>query len=353
MDEMVIEVRPDERFDEAKLQDYLRGALPGSDGNLHVRQFGGGHANLTYLLTFTDHGETTEYVLRRPPLGPVAPGSHDMRREHRVLSRLWASFPLAPRAHLFCPDESVIGAPFFVMERRRGIVVRNEVPDEFGGGSDSVANRKLSEMIIDTLTDFHNVRPSSCGLDDLGRPDGFLRRQVDGWAERWHGAKLDDDARADELIGWLDRELPESPTATLLHNDWRLDNMAVSEHDPGRCVAVFDWDMATQGDPLCDLGTLLAVWYDADEIPASLNPMPTTVPGFLTREEAAHRYAERRGIDPAITDYYVVFGSFKMAVILQQIFIRYHRGQTQDARFGAMGEAAGHLLQLALDRRNA
>ncbi len=239
------------------------------------------------------------------------------------------------------------------MERRHGLVIRNFVPAEFGSGEDETANRKLSEMIIDTLTDLHSVSPSSCGLDDLGRPAGFLRRQVDGWANRWHDAKLDDNENADDLIAWLDAELPESPVPTLLHNDWRLDNMAVSEHDPGRCVAVYDWDMATQGDPLADLGTLLAVWYDTDEVPASLNPMPTTTPGFMDRAEAAHRYAERRGIDPDSINYYTVFGSFKMAVILQQIFIRYHRGQTRDARFAAMGDAANHLLQLAVTRRNA
>lgn len=353
MDEMVIDVRPEERFDEARLAKHLRSSLVGADGPMTVRQFGGGHANLTYLLAFENPSGTKEFVLRRPPLGPVAPGSHDMAREHRVLSRLWRAFPLAPRSFVLVTDESVIGAPFFVMERRRGVVVRNEVPEVFGGGNNADANRRLSEVIIDTLADFHSVDPAACGLDELGRPDGFLRRQVDGWTKRWHAAKLDDDAHADELISWLDSHLPHSPKATLLHNDWRLDNMAVSEADPGRCVAVYDWDMATRGDPLADLGTLLAVWYDPGEIPASLNPMPTMVPGFMDRTTAAHRYAGRRGIDPADVGYYTVFGSFKMAVILQQIFIRYHRGQTKDDRFAGMGDAAEHLLQLALDRRNA
>lgn len=352
MDEMLIDVRPDERFDERRLADHLQGRLPGAEGALEVRQFGGGHANLTYLLSFSDGSHTTEYVLRRPPLGPVAPGSHDMSREHAVLSQLWKSFPLAPRSFLLTTDEDVIGAPFFVMERRQGLVVRNEVPAEFGSGEDTSANRKLSEVIVDTLVQLHDVDPADCGLENLGRPEGFMRRQVDGWARRWHGAKIDDDARADELIAWLDASLPASGTPTLLHNDWRLDNMAVSPDDPSRCVAVYDWDMATRGDPLADLGTVLAVWYDGGEIPASLNPMPTTVPGFMTRSEAALRYASQRNIDPDTIDYYVVFGSFKMAVILQQIFVRYHRGQTRDERFADMGDAAGHLLQLALDRRN-
>ncbi len=344
----VIEVRPDERFDEAALHGYLRDRLDHADGRLRVRQFGGGHANLTYLLTFDDRHD---YVLRRPPLGPVAPGAHDMRREHSVLSRLWRTFDKAPRSYLYCDDPAVVGAPFFVMERRDGIVVRSVVPDVFGGGADPVANRKLSEVVIETLAEFHAVDPAEAGLADLGRPAGFLERQVDGWTKRWHGAKETDDPAADELISWLHRHLPTSPTPTLIHNDWRLDNMAVAPDDPGVCVAVYDWDMCTQGDPLADLGTVLSVWYDPGEVPATLNPMPTFAEGFMTRSDAIDRYAERSGTDPSSIDYYLVFGSFKMAVILQQIYIRYVRGQTQDDRFAAMGEGARHLLALALARR--
>lgn len=343
----VIEVRPDERFDEARLAAYLGGRLPGSEQPLTVRQFGGGHANLTYLLQYGD----VEYVLRRPPLGPVAPGAHDMEREHRVLSQLWRAFPLAPRAFLFCGDASVLGAPFFVMERRHGVVVRNGIPAQFGGGADAVANRKLSEVVVDVLADFHAVDPAAAGLGDLGRPEGFLERQVTGWTGRWERSRVEPFALADELQRWLLDNLPASPPATLLHNDWRLDNMAVAADDPGRCVAVYDWDMCTRGDPLADLGTVLAVWYAPDETPASLNPMPTAAPGFLPRAEAARRYCERSGRSLASLDYYLVFGTFKMAVVLQQIYVRYHRGQTQDARFASMGEGAKALFRLAAGRR--
>lgn len=348
----LIDVRPDERFDEARLAEYLRGRLEGSDRPLEVRQFAGGHANLTYLLRYGSGADAIEYVLRRPPLGPVAPGSHDMRREYRVLSRLYQAFPLAPRAFLFCEDPEVMGAPFFVMERRKGVVVRGEVPPEFGGGRDREANRKLSEVVIDTLVDFHAVDPKEADLDTLGRPEGFLERQVRGWTERWERAKTDDDPLADELASWLVARLPESPPPTLLHNDWRLDNMAVDPNDPGRCVAVYDWDMCTRGDPLADLGTLLSVWYTRDEIPASLNPMPTHTPGFMSREEAGRRYAERSGRDLSGFNYYLVFGTFKMAVVLQQIYFRYRRGQTKDPRFAGMGEAAQALFRLAEARRD-
>jgi aminoglycoside phosphotransferase (APT) family kinase protein len=348
----VIAVRADEGFDEARLADYLRGRLEGADAPLAVSQFSGGHANLTYLLRFGAGDRAQEYVLRRPPLGPVAPGSHDMRREHRVLSVLWQAFPLAPRSFLFCDDADLIGAPFFVMERRHGVVVRGGVPERFGAGRDAEANRKLSEVVIDTLVDFHAVAPAACGLDTLGRPDGFLRRQVEGWAGRFERARTESDSLADDLARWLVDNLPESPPATLLHNDWRLDNMAVAEDDPGRCVAVFDWDMGTRGDPFADLGTVLSVWHDEGEAPGFPSSMPTRAEGFLDRQAATRRYAERSGRDLSGIDYYVVFGTFKMGVVLQQIYFRYAQGQTQDSRFAGMGEGAKALFRLADKRRN-
>lgn len=346
----LIDVRQDERFDEDRLSRWLRGRLPGSEAPLSVLQFGRGKANLTYLLRYGDDATAVEYVLRRPPLGPVAPGSHDMAREYRVLSTLWRAFPLAARAHIFCADEDVIGSPFFVMERRRGVVVQNAVPPVFGGGEDPVANRKLSEVVVDTLADFHAVDPVDAGLGDLGRPDGYLERQVEGWIERWNRAAHEDDPLATEVADWLRATRPVSPPATLVHNDWRLDNMAVAEDDPGRCVAVYDWDMCTQGDPLADLGTLMAVWYDRDEMPSALNPMPTDTPGFMGRREAMDRYARRSRCDAAVLDWYLVFGTFKMAGVLQQIYIRWLRGQTKDERFAVLGEGAKHLISLA-DRR--
>jgi aminoglycoside phosphotransferase (APT) family kinase protein len=316
---------------------------------MDLAQFAGGKANLTYLIRFGN----AEYVLRRPPLGPVAPTSHDMGREYRVLSTLWTAFPLAPRAFHFCDDPSVIGAPFFVMERRHGVVVRDRVPPEYGAGEDPVANRKLSEVVIDALVELHDVEPGHAGLADLGHPEGFLERQVSGWVERFRQASTSSNPVAEELAAWLPAWIPASPPPTLVHNDWRLDNMAVHPEDPGRCVAVYDWDMATRGDPLADLGTLLAVWYRPDEIPSALNPMPTTVPGFLDRDDAASRYAQGSGRDLSNLPWYLVFGSFKMAVILQQIHLRWLRGQTRDDRFAAMGDAAEQLFRLAAERRPA
>ena len=346
----LIEVRSDERFDEARLADYLRDRLPGADRPLQVRQFGGGHANLTYLLRYGGpEDEPLEYVLRRPPLGPVAKGAHDMKREHRALSVLWQSFPVAPRAFLYCEASDIIGADFFVMERRRGVVVRRVVPPEFGGGRDPEANRKLSEVLIDTLVDFHAIDAEDAGLGDLGKPDGFLRRQVEGWANRFERSKTREIEIANELHEWLIDNLPASLAPTLLHNDWKLDNMAMAADDPGRCVAVYDWDMCTRGDPLCDLASLMTSWRDEEE---TVLAMPTTSPGFLRRAEAIARYGERSGRSLADISYYLVFGVFKNAVVLQQIYYRYAQGQTVDERFAGMGEGAVELFQRAARLRD-
>ncbi len=344
----VIPVRDDEKFDIARYQNWADAepALP--TGRPHVEQFSNGRANLTYLLTYPNG---VELVLRRPPLGPLASGSHDMSREYRVLSRLWKSYPLAPRAITYCGDESVIGAGFFVMERRSGIVVKDQVPDLFGGGRDVDANRALSTVVVDTLAALHAVDPEDCGLDDLGHPDGFLERQVAGWAERWRRSRDEPNPIADEVGVWLSANLPPSGPSTLIHNDWRLDNMAVSPDDPGQAVAVYDWDMATRGDPLADLGTLLATWYEPGEAPSTLNPMPTEVEGWLGRPEAIARYASQTGRDLAEIEWYLVFGTWKLAVVLQQIYIRWVRGQTQDDRFRVLGSGAVRLFELAAERR--
>lgn len=344
----IIDVRPDESFDIGALSEWLKTVDDVPEGTPDVSQFGGGKANLTYLLTFPDG---SELVLRRPPLGPVALGAHDMSREYRVLSRLWQAFDKAPRAVAYCGDESVIGSEFFLMERRDGVVVRGDVPDFFGGGNDPVATRKLSEVVIDTLAEFHAVDPAACSLDDLGHPEGFLNRQVTGWKGRWEKARHEENPLAEELAEWLAAELPPETTPTLLHNDWRLDNMAVAVDDPGRCVAVYDWDMATRGDPLADLGTLMGSWFDPGEAPGSLSMMPTQAPGWMSRKDAVARYFARSGRDIAGVDWYLVFGSWKLAIILQQIYIRWLRGQTQDERFATLDEGARHLFGLAAARR--
>lgn len=335
--------RPGEELDATAVGRYLEGKIEHARGIPEVWQFPGGHANLTYLIQYPG----ASYVLRRPPFGDIAPGAHDMTREYRALSRLYKVFPPAPRAFVLCEDRAVIGAPFFVMERRHGVVVRKEVPAAFGGGNDPAQVRKLSEVMVDTMADFHSVDYQAAGLADLGRdPERFLERQVKGWADRWERAKTQEFC-APEVIGWLIGHMPASPPATLVHNDWRLDNMAVAADDPGRCVAVYDWDMCTVGDPFTDLGTVLSVWVEPGENLAFLSAMPSQVPGFLTRTEAIERYGRRRNIDVSNMPYYYAFGLFKMAVVVQQLYARWAKGQTKDARMAGGELGAQALLETA------
>jgi aminoglycoside phosphotransferase (APT) family kinase protein len=339
----VVPVRPGEELDAAAIGAYLAGKVPGATGVPSVWQFPGGHANLTYLIEYPG----ARYVLRRPPHGDLPAGAHDMGREFRALSTLYRAYPLAPRAYVYCEDRSVIGVPFFVMERRHGVVVRREVPPQFGGGKDPAQNRKLSEVVIDALVEFHAVDPVAAGLDTLGKPDGYLRRQVEGWTERWERARTRDVEKAPAVIRWLADRMPHTPEVTLVHNDWRLDNMAVASDDPGRCVAVYDWDMCTRGDPLTDVGTLLSTWFEEGENYAFLASMPTLVPGFMNRREAVARYAARSGRDVSAMPYYYVFGLFKMAGVVQQLYYRWHKGQTKDARMALGDQVAEGMIGLA------
>jgi aminoglycoside phosphotransferase (APT) family kinase protein len=326
-------VRDDERFDECRLADYLRGRLVGAEGPLVVRQFGGGAANLTYDLDFAGR----EYVLRRPPLGPLAPSSHDMAREHRVLSVLHRSFPPAPRAFLFCEDPAVIGAPFLVMERRVGIVVRRSMPKAYAGMPE--APRRMSEALVDALADLHAVDYAALGLETLGRPDGFLERQIEGWHGRWEKAQREPLPDMESVHLWLRAHSRPSPPPSLVHNDYKLDNVMLDGADPGRLVAIFDWDMCTLGDPLSDLGALLCYWSEPDDPPAlrAMAMMPTEAAGFLSRAELVRRYQVRSGRDCSAIDFYHVLGLYRLAVIAAQISIRFHRGQTRDQRFAAFG----------------
>jgi len=330
----LIDERPDEHLDATRLERYLRAHLEGASGQLSVRQFGGGKANLTYLLRFG----TTEFVLRRPPLGPIPPGAHDMRREHRVLSVLHRRFKPAPRSLLLCEDESVIGAVFIVEERRHGFVIRDDIPAEFAGRPG--LNRRIGDALIDALADLHLVPPDAVGLGGLGRPEGYVARQLEGWVRRWRAAQGGEEAdrsaaAMDPVIGWLGAHLPRSGAAALLHNDYRLDNCLLDAGDPGRIEAVLDWDMCTQGDPLADLGYVLNYWVEPRDPPEwrEIAAMPTWRDGFPSRAEAIERYAARTGFDLSEIGWHQVFAAFKLAVIIQQIYIRFVRGQTQDQRF--------------------
>lgn len=340
-----IEVRPDEQFDEAKLAEYLRGKLPGSENQLTVRQFGGGAANLTYLLDFGSH----EYVLRRPPLGPVAKSAHDMGREYTVLSVLHQAFAYAPRAFLYCDDPTLIGADFFVMARREGVVVRRKIPPQFANMPD--AARRMSEAMVDALAELHAVDYAALGLSDLGKPEGFIERQVAGWYKRWHAAKEADLPEMDAIYAWLTANLPPSTEYSLVHNDYKLDNVMLAEADPGQMIAIFDWDMCTLGDPMSDLGALLCYWTEPSDPPylQQMAMMPTGELGFLTRRQLVERYAQKSGRSVHNINFYHTLGLFRLVVIIAQIYIRYARGQTQDKRFAAFGPMIPLMARAAVE----
>ena len=336
------EVRPDESFDEARLDGYLRERIPGLGAPLVVRQFHGGHANLTYDIRFGDRA----LVLRRPPLGPVAPRSHDMRREFRALAALAPVFPYSPRPVLLCEDEGVIGAVFFVMERSHGVVVRQSWPAALGDGP--ALRRRMAESLIDALADLHNVDTSRPEIAALGRPEGFVARQVKGWHERWERARTREIPAMDELAEWLAQSIPPPQRVSVLHNDYKLDNAMFAPDDPGRLVAIFDWDMTSLGDPMIDLGTLLGYWSQADDdTPRGTGGGVTALPGFPTRDAIAARYAERTGVDVSHRAWFETFALFKTAVVLEQIYVRFVKGQTKDESFRALGDFVPMLARAA------
>ncbi len=339
----IIPVRPDERFDEARLHTWLKDKLPGTDHPLTVRQFSGGVANLTYLLDFGEQ----QYVLRRPPLGPVAQRAHDMGREYKVLSVLHKAFPKAPRAFVYCDDPDVIGAPFLIMERRQGVVVRKSIPPEFADIAD--APQRMSQALIETLAEFHAVDFQTLGLSDLGRPRGFISRQIEGWYKRWHAAKTQDIPLMEKIYTWLKANQPPTPPPTLVHNDYKLDNVMFALDDPGRIVAVFDWDMCTLGDPFSDLGALLTYWTEPDDPPylQAIAQMPVGDRRFWSRAQLVEHYAAITGRDVSDVAFYHALGLFRLGVIAAQIYIRYVRGQTKDERFANLGTIIPLIAQAA------
>jgi aminoglycoside phosphotransferase (APT) family kinase protein len=329
-------VRPGEELDVAALANYLREELPGGAETVEIEQFPNGHSNLVYLI----RAGGREYVLRRPPLGPVAPKAHDMAREFRVLAAVHPYFREAPRVVLLCENPSVIGATFFLMQRRKGVVLREAAPAEW----EAIAGypRLVSEAFVDCLVRLHSVDISAPELRALGRPEGFVERQVRGWAERWRGAKTEELPDMERVISWLHGRVPAALSPTLVHNDFKLDNVMFAP-TADRVEAVLDWEMATIGDPLADLGLSLCYWVAPDSTVSAI----TTRPGWFTRDEFVEHYARLTGRDVTRIGYYEVLGVFKLAVILQQIYFRFHKGQTQDERFrGFEGRVRG-LVRLA------
>ena len=334
-------IRPGEELDLGKLEPFLRLHFPAEGEHFSVSQFPSGHSNLTYSVRL---GHRT-MVLRRPPFGSKVKSAHDMGREFHVLSKLHDAYPPAPKVLFYCDDESIVGAPFYLMDPISGIILRRDPPPGLALTPDT--NRKLCESFTDNLACFHSLDFAAIGLADLGKPQGYLERQVRGWIDRYRGSRTHDLAEIDQISSWMQHHLPPSNYCTLIHNDYKFDNVILDSERPTKIIGVLDWEMCTLGDPLSDVGTALAYWVEADD-PEDLHKLrwgPTNYPGSMTRNEIVQRYAQATGRDVSNMVFYVAFARFKVAVIVQQIYYRYHVGLTRDPRFAVMPEVVQTLLR--------
>jgi aminoglycoside phosphotransferase (APT) family kinase protein len=343
------DVREEDAFDVEAMNAWLRGhgdVVP--DGVPEVRQFPGGASNLTYLLRYPDR----ELILRRPPSGVKAKSAHDMRREFTVQSRLAPVFPYVADMVALCPDEDVIGSEFYVMSRIDGTILRRDLPE--GTTLTPEQARGLCTGFVDVLVELHSVDVAAAGLDDLGRGAGYVSRQVSGWSDRYRKARTDNVGDYEQVMTWLHERQPDDVATRVIHNDFRLDNVVLAPDDPQRVVGVLDWEMATLGDPLMDLSGAMAYWIQADDPEAlqQFRRQPSHLPGMLSRREVVDYYTERMGfsVTPEQWRFYDVFGLFRLGVIAQQIYYRYHHGQTHNEAYARFLPMVRYLEQACLER---
>ncbi|MBN8207848.1 phosphotransferase family protein [Bacillus sp. NTK071] len=336
-----IPVRDGEELDQQKLETFIRENINQlSDDPLTIQQFETGRSNLTYQLSIGDW----EAVLRRPPLGPLAPKAHDMEREFTILKELHPIFSLAPKPYFY--NETLLGSPFFLMERRRGVVLDTSFPDGFQP-TEAIC-RNISETMVDTLVELHSLNYEATKLSEISHPDGFMERQVHGWIKRYHRSKTDEIPGVDELTNWMASNIPKSQSPTVIHYDYKLNNAMFAHDDYSKIVGLFDWEMTTVGDPLADLGAAMGYWLQNDD-PEILKsgtgkPPITVMDGFMTRNEFIESYAKKSGRDVSQMNFYLTFAYFKLAVICQQIYYRWKMGQTTDERFRDLNQFVASLI---------
>ena len=330
-------VRDEDRFDVAKMHAWLRPFIT-EDQLPEVMQFRSGASNLTYLLRYLGR----DLVLRKPPVGTKAASAHDMKREYLIQSRLQSVFPLVPKIIALCEDQSVMGSDFYVMERVEGEIFRRDIPEGITSSDISV----MADSLISGLVQLHAVDSSI--LNELNKGKGYVQRQVEGWSKRYRNVLTDDVPAAEKLMAWLDANQPQDVGSCIIHGDWRIDNV-VFDLANARIAGVLDWELATVGDPLMDLGSALAYWVDRDDEAAfaSLRRQPSHLPGMPTREEFLQRYLQLSGRNCADFTFYEVFGLFRLAVIIQQIWARFRLGQTTNPAFAGFGDAVNTLINRA------
>ena len=325
-------IRKGEDLNIESLQKYLNKQLPQHAGELVIEQFPGGYSNLTYLIKLGD----TQFVLRRPPFGAKIKSAHDMGREYKILSALSKHWSKAPKPEVYTEDESIIGSPFYVMERVQGVILRPKMPKEMTPDAPTMSG--ISKALANTFAELHQVDYEAAGLGDLGKPNGYVERQITGWTKRYFKSKTNEIPEIEKVAKWLADHLPEENKPALIHNDFKYDNVILDPNDWTNIIAVLDWEMSTLGDPLMDLGTSIGYWFSPND-PDWMKQMslsPTDLPGNPTRGEFVELYAKASGRDVGNILFYYVYGVFKIAVVAQQIYYRYHKGFTQDERFAKM-----------------
>jgi len=340
LDEATV-IRNGETLETVRVEAFLKEVVAGLTGNLTIRQFPSGYSNLTYLLTIDDR----EFVLRRPPFGTKAKTAHDMAREYKVLKALHPVFPYCPEPLVYSEDPAVMGCPFYIMERLHGIILRKDPPPELSFTAEEA--KQLCENLLDVHVRLHSIQYKPIGLENFGKPEGYVRRQVEGWCKRYRAARTDDAPDFEDVMDWIEAHMPsDTDTPTIIHNDYKLDNCVLDPDNVSRIIGILDWEMATIGDPLMDLGNSLAYWVQDDDPPEvqAIRTMPTQMEGALTREALIRRYAEKSGRSVSYFDFYLCFGLFRLAVIAQQIYYRYYHGQTKDERFKTLVFAV-HVLE--------
>ena len=339
------ETRKGEELDIDRLKSFLLDNISNSSGSLAVRQFQGGFSNLTYLVTLGER----EYVLRRSPFGANIKSGHDMSREYKILSKLNSAFHKSPSAVFYTDDESIIGSSFYVMERLNGVILRHGMPEKMQPNKELM--RGIADSYLDTLMELHHVDVNEVGLGDLGKPEGYVERQISGWTKRYFNAKTEEVPKLEQAAKWLADNQPLSVGSSLIHNDFKYDNLILHPDDWTKVVAVLDWEMATLGDPLMDLGTSLGYWinYDDPDFMKQMKINSSHLPGNPKRGELLHTYSlkTKREVDDGV--FYYVYGLFKIAVIIQQIYVRYKKGLTKDERFSKLIEGV-HAFGLIAER---
>ncbi|NDY94521.1 phosphotransferase family protein [Wenzhouxiangella limi] len=333
-------LRQEDRFDVDAVDEWLKARIDGLEGAPEVEQFSRGASNLTYRLRYPDR----DLILRRPPPGTKAKSAHNMVREYKVQKALKPAYPYVPEMLALCTDESVIGSDFYVMEQLEGIILRANLPE--GLALDPEQARRLSTAAVDRLIDLHQVDVQAAGLEKLGKGAGYNRRQIEGWSERFKRAKTWNVLPGRSVMRWLAERVPDEVAIRVIHGDFRFDNLVLDPDDPLKIIGVLDWELATLGDPLMDLGNSMAYWVQADDEKyfKGFRRQPTHVPGMLTRTEVVEYYCDKTGFRPENWAFYEVYGLFRLAVIAQQIYYRYHKGQTRNPQFRHFWLAVNYLM---------